>query len=182
MSYPAEYPEVSDISTEATRYESPNTQALLEYSRLDTDLQEVFLTLSGRVYDRDNDKIIKSRYGRPLLNDDGVSALMMILRPYFSRSATFNDMKPEFILTKLKLTMKNIKRLLLSSINQERWDLHQSDIEAVWETIFTYTTLNLTRSNKGGERTAITTSVQSKEVTNQNTPKQSKGIFGIKIT
>lgn len=182
MSYPAEYPEVSDISTEATRYESPNTQALLEYSRLDADLQEIYLILSGQVYDEANAKIVKSKYSRALLNSDGVLAIMMQLRPYFSRSATFNDIKPEYIMKMLKTTMKNVQRQLLSSINQKRWELHQSDIEAIWETLRTYTTINLNRSNKGGERTAITTSVQSKEITNQQAPKQKRRIFGINIT
>ena len=182
MSYPSDYPEVSDISTEATRYESPNTQALLEYSRLDADLQEIYLILSGQVYDEANAKIVKSKYSRALLNSDGVLAIMMQLRPYFSRSATFNDIKPEYILKMLKTTMNNVKSQLLSSINQERWELHQSDIEAVWEMFRTYVVMNLLRSNKGGERTAITTSVQSKEVTNQQSPKQKKRIFGINIT
>jgi len=182
MSYPSEYPEVSDISTEATRYESPNTQALLEYSRLDGDLQEIYLILSGQVYDEANAKVVKSKHCRALLNSDGVLAIMMQLRPYFSRSATFNDIKPEYIMKKLRETMKNLQRQLLSAINQERWELHQSDIEAIWEMLISYTTFNLNRSNKGGERTAITTSVQSREITNQQSPKQKRKIFGINIT
>ncbi len=43
-----DYEDVNDISSESVRYEQPNTQALLEYSRLDNDLQDIFLTLSGK--------------------------------------------------------------------------------------------------------------------------------------
>lgn len=177
-----DYPSVNDVSSESIRYETPNTQALLEYSRLDENLQELYLTLSGKLINPETGKLMNNPFGNRLLNDRGVNAILLQLRGYFSRSATFNELSPETIQKKLKVTATNIKNQLLSSINMERWELHQSDIEAIWEAVTTYIAINLYRSNKGGERNAITSSVQSKEVTNQNMNKgRNKSLFGLKL-
>ena len=82
-----DYDDVNDISSESVRYEQPNTQALLEYSRLDNDLQDIFLTLSGKMFDPNTNKLVRNKYIKPLLNEEGVSAILMQLRPYFSRSS-----------------------------------------------------------------------------------------------
>lgn len=177
-----DYSVPTDVQSESVRYEQPNTQALLEYSRLNEDLDELSLTLSGKTRNIDTGKVMPDPYGKQLLNSLGVKAIVLQLKPYFSRSATFNDIKPEFINKKLKTTLDNIKRQLLSAINMQRWDLHQSDIEVVWETITSYTAFNLSRSKMGGERNAITSSVQSKEITSQNAGnKKGKSLFGIKL-
>lgn len=182
MSYtdPSDYSDVQDISTENLRYEQPSTHALLEYSQLGNDLQEVYLILSGQIYDPENEKIIKDVHAVPLLNHQGVSALVLQLKPYFSRSATFGAMKADGILTMLRVTTQNIKNQLFSSVNQKRWDLHSSDIETIMNTIMSYITFNLNRSKDGSELKAITSSIQSREVTSStsNQPR-SKKIFGM---
>ena len=173
-----DYEDVNDISSESVRYEQPNTQALLEYSRLDNDLQDIFLTLSGKMFDPNTNKLVRNKYIQPLLNEEGVSAILMQLRPYFSRSSTFGSLKSDFINKKIKTTLKNIQRQLLSAVNQRRWNLDLADIEAVNECITTYVALNINRSKDGIELKALTTSIQSKEVTNQNSGKQKKA-FGL---
>lgn len=176
-----DYPEVNDVSSESIRYETPNTQALLEYSRLDENLQDVYLTLSGKTINTETGKIMDNPYGKRLLNDMGVNAILLQLRGYFSRSATFNELSSETIQKKLKVTATNIKNQLLSNINMQRWELHQSDIEAIWECITTYIAINLYRSNRGGERNAITSSVQSKEVSTSNARPKNRSLFGLKL-
>lgn len=178
---PADYSDVQDISTDSVRYEQPSTHALLEYSQLGNDLQEVYLILSGQIYDPENEKIIKDKHAVPLLNHQGVSALVLQLKPYFSRSATFGAMKAEGIMTMLRVTTKNIKNQLFSTVNQKRWNLHSSDIETIMNTIMSYITFNLNRSKDGSELQAITSSIQSREITSQssNNPKPKKilGMF-----
>ena len=182
MNYnPNEYSDVQDISTDSVRFEQPSTHALLEYSQLNADLQEVYLILSGQVYDSENEKIIKNKFTRPLLNEQGVNAIIIQLKPYFSRSATFGKMGKEGIQLMLKATLKNIKAQLFSRINQERWDLHSSDWETIMNAIMPYITFNLNRSKEGNELDKITSSIQSREVTSQtaNNPKPKKilGMF-----
>ena len=179
-----DYTEPNDISTEALRYEQPSTHALLEYSQLGADLQEVYLILSGQIYDAENEKIIKDKHAVPLLNQRGVSAVILQLKPYFSRSATFGAMKPEGIMKMLSVTTKNIKNQLFSSVNQKRWELHSSDIETIMNTVMSYITFNLNRSKDGSELQAITSSIQSREITssssNQPRPKKILGMFKYK--
>ena len=96
MNYePQDYSDFNDISTEATRYTQPHTHALLDFSRLDGDLQEIYLTLSGLSHDSENDTLHQSN--KPMLNQEGVQALMLAIRAYFSRSATFGKMKADGI-------------------------------------------------------------------------------------
>jgi len=174
-----DYEDTNDISSESVRYEQPNTQALLEYSRLDNDLQDIYLTLSGKTFDAETTKLVRSRYLKPLMNEVGVSAILMQLRPYFSRSSTFGSLKSDFINKKIKTTLKNIQRQLLSAVNQRRWELDTADIEAVHECITTYVAININRSKDGTELKALTTSIQSKEVMNQNSKNNNKKLFGM---
>ncbi len=130
------------------------------------------------MFDPNTNKLVRNKYIKPLLNEEGVSAILMQLRPYFSRSSTFGSLKSDFINKKIKTTLKNIQRQLLSSVNQRRWKLDLADIEAVNECITTYVALNINRSKDGIELKALTTSIQSKEVTNQNANKPKKA-FGL---
>jgi|TARA_R100000084_G_scaffold78097_1_gene35614 hypothetical protein len=170
------------INTDSIVYHSANTQALLEYSRLNEDLQDLILALSGLIIEPKNGNFIPDPFGKRLMNDQGVKAITLQLKPYFSRSATFGSLKTEFINKKIKTTLVNVKSQLLSSINQKRWELHSADVELVFEFITSYVAFNLNRSKEGRELSAITSSVQSREITNSNSSSGSgRSIFGLKF-
>lgn len=151
----------------ATQYQPMGTSELLNHLNISPEFRELVGDLRGQTWDEMEQKFVEDPSKRKLMNDLGVQAIIRLLRPFFSRSATINDFDEKKIGKLMVYLRKHIKTIILSPTQLRRYDINTFDIDEIQFLISTYAYMNINRSLDANELIAITKVVRTVEQVRQ---------------
>lgn len=159
--------------TRTEQYESADTSQILAYLNLETEYIELYQQLTGKRWDIDAQKFKDIPGEEPLVSKPaGIQWILRVIKPYFSKSATVNDLTDERINIFMRQLSIHLKNVLISDNNRERFGINTYDIDIIIQLVRDYCHLNLNRSANGNELNAITKMTKSTEIHKQSAASQ----------
>lgn len=132
--------------------------------QLSTDYQELEHNLRGEFYDIKDKKWKKM--GKPLMNNNGISMVLFILRPMTDKNLYLSNLSGVMIDKIMIANCDTVRENLMNNLKE--FNIDKANLTAINEHIKNFLYPALKRCEKGGERSFIKGGIQRVEQTVRN--------------
>lgn len=147
----------------AVQFENQTTSELLNYLDVEPEFRQVIADLSGQIWNPEKERFVNNPHSRPLMNANGIQAVVLSSRSYFSKSAIINDFDEKMIYKLMWSYAQFVKKMITYKEMRNHYGINPVDRWLIVEILLKSAFLNLNRSLHRHELDALTKFIKSAE-------------------